>query len=364
LFSIERWQGRWRNISLIFKGEIKLHWEDVNAGSGNKHSSFWGNILKIFRGERKSKETAAKIIEVESESEFIDPAPTQISNEHSDTSIDPLVIEQNPVQEPDKKPASTDQELTTITVSVQMLGFFNMSIQDVDIKLPSSRSLLLLKYLILNHKQNTPRDVLMEMFWPDLEPEKARNNLNVAIYTLRKNLREYTDFPIIHYEDSAYGVVNEVQIWLDVDEFELLVKVGRQLEARDEMSKAVSKYEAAISLYQGDFLEDNPYEGWTALTRERLRMAYLDTLDRLNQIYYNQQHYAMCITLSQLILTRDRCREDAHFMLMRCYSHQGQDHLALRQYQVCEDALRLELDVIPSPETLQLFEQIRQHKEI
>jgi DNA-binding SARP family transcriptional activator len=72
----------------------------------------------------------------------------------------------------------------------------------------------------------------------------------------------------------------------------------------------------------------------------------------------------MCITLSQLILNQDRCREDAHSMLMRCYNLQGQDYLALRQYQACAEALRLELDVTPAPETTKLYEQIRQHKRV
>jgi DNA-binding SARP family transcriptional activator len=49
---------------------------------------------------------------------------------------------------------------------------------------------------------------------------------------------------------------------------------------------------------------------------------------------------------------------------MRCYSRQGQQHLALRQYQICVEALRLELDVAPAPATTQLVEQIRQHKRV
>ena len=149
-----------------------------------------------------------------------------------------------------------------------------------------------------------------------------------------------------------------------MEEFERLIDSGRRLEARDKLSSSISDYEAAVSLYRGDFLEENPYENWTVLPRERLRLAYMATLDRLSQIYFNQKRYAMCITLSQRILARDRCREDAHSTLMRCYSRQGQDHLALRQYQACVEALRIELDVTPAPETTKLYEQIRHHKHV
>jgi DNA-binding SARP family transcriptional activator len=126
----------------------------------------------------------------------------------------------------------------------------------------------------------------------------------------------------------------------------------------------VTEYEAAISLYQGDFLEQNPYEEWTLLDRERLRVAYLDTLDRLSQIYFSQERYAACITVCQLVLARDRCREDAHCLLMRCYSRQGQYPLALQQYQRCVEALRDELDVEPAPETTQLYEALRRRERL
>jgi len=149
-----------------------------------------------------------------------------------------------------------------------------------------------------------------------------------------------------------------------VEEFERLVQSGRRLEAQNKLPSAISEYETAVGLYQGDFLEEIPYENWTVLPRERFRLTYLTTLDCLSHIYFNQERYAMCITFSQLILLRDRCREDAHSMLMRCYSRQGQDHFALRQYQACVEALRLELDVTPTPETTKLYEQIRQHKRV
>jgi DNA-binding SARP family transcriptional activator len=153
-------------------------------------------------------------------------------------------------------------------------------------------------------------------------------------------------------------------VWLDVEEFEKCVKSGQRLEDRNQLTAAVAEYEAAISVYQGDFLEQNPYEEWTVLERERLRITYLDMLDRLSQIYFSQEHYAACITICQLILMRDNCREDAHSLLMRCYSRQGQDHLALRQYQNCVKALRTELEVDPSPETTKVYNHIRRREPV
>jgi DNA-binding SARP family transcriptional activator len=245
-----------------------------------------------------------------------------------------------------------------------MLGSFRLTIGGLAVKLPVSRSVSVFKYLLLHHRENTPREVLMELFWPDADPETARNSLNVAMHGLRKALRAGVYLPVIVFEEGTYRIERTWQVWLDVEEFERRVKTGMRVEGRHQLSAAVTEYEIAISLYQGDFLEQTPYEEWTVYDRERLRVTYLDVLDRLSQIYFDQERYAMCIAICQLILSRDRCREDAHCLLMRCYSRQGQHPLALRQYQLCVEALRMELDVEPAPETEGLFERIRQREPV
>jgi DNA-binding SARP family transcriptional activator len=239
-----------------------------------------------------------------------------------------------------------------------------MTIGDLSLKIPSARSLSLLKYLLVHHKQKLPREVLMDTFWPDAEPETARNSLNVAIHNLRQSIRKLTEVPLIVFESGTYGLAPNLQVWIDVEEFERAQKTGLLLEARHQLTAAIAEYECAVSLYQGDFLEENPYEEWTVLDRERLRTAYLEILDRLSQIYFSQERYSACRSACQLILNSDPCREDAHCLLMRCYSRQGQRHLALHQYQRCVRALREELDVEPTPETTQLYEAIRRQESI
>jgi hypothetical protein len=49
---------------------------------------------------------------------------------------------------------------------------------------------------------------------------------------------------------------------------------------------------------------------------------------------------------------------------MRCYSRQGQPHLALLQYRACMQALTAELGVDPDPATARLHDQIRRHEPV
>jgi DNA-binding SARP family transcriptional activator len=124
------------------------------------------------------------------------------------------------------------------------------------------------------------------------------------------------------------------------------------------LAEAVVEYRMATELYRGDFLEEDLYEDWPNAQREHLRQIYLERVDQLSEYYLQQGKYPETIALCQKMLAQDNCHEEAHRRLMRCYQSQGQRHLAVRQYQLCVQALRIELDVPPLPETQKLYEQI------
>src|SRR5260370_29120274 len=189
----------------------------------------------------------------------------------------------------------------------------------------------------------------MEVFWPQSRPAAARNNLNVAMHGLRRMLRQATDVQVILYAGGVYRIHPDMRLWLDVEEFDQRVDLGRRLEATGEPGRATEEYEFAAGLYRGDFLAEDPYEDWAALTRERLRLAHLEALGRLGSLHFAGGKYAACATLCQRIIERDPCREDAHRRLMRCYARQGQPHLAPMQYRACVRALAAELGGGPAP---------------
>ena len=251
------------------------------------------------------------------------------------------------------------------TLTVYMLGPFRTSLNDRAIESwPSGRGRAVFKYLLTHRHKPMPRDMLMDVFWPDADPEAARNNLHVALHGLRQTLRGVDDTPVVVFDRGAYRLNPELTVWVDVEEFERHYKTAGRLQTAGQLIGAIAEYEAAINLYQDDFFIDDPYEEWPVLTRERLRVMFLEALDRLSQIYFAQGQYGACASLCHRIVEHDNCREDAHCRLMRCYSRQGQRPLALRQYQICAEALRTELDVEPSLATTELYERIRQRETV
>jgi DNA-binding SARP family transcriptional activator len=215
------------------------------------------------------------------------------------------------------------------------------------------------KYLLFQRKRPIAKDVLMDMFWPDMGPEAARRNLHQAIYSLRQSLKQRaTKQQYIIFENDCYALNPAINIWLDFEAFERHGRNGRRLEAQDAVAEAMAEYGIAEGLYQGDFLEDDLYEDWTSQPREQFRNLYLEVTGRLSEYYLRQKEYSGAIALCQKVLARDSCHEPAHRRLMRCYQAQRQRHLAVRQYHTCREQLKQELDLLPAPETEALYRQL------
>ncbi len=217
----------------------------------------------------------------------------------------------------------------------------------------------ILKYLLMHNGKPIAKDILMDVFWPDAELGDTRRNLHQAIYSLRQTLRRnQSDLRPILFKKDCYLLNPELAVWLDFEEFEKFVQAGRRLEAAGQPAEAIAEYSIAEGLYQGDFLEEDLYEDWPSMQREHLRSLYLDIADRLSEYYVQQGEYTAAIALCQKVLAQDNCYEQAHRRLMHCYLGLGQRHLAVRQYQTCVEALREELDLTPSEETVALYRRI------
>ena len=225
----------------------------------------------------------------------------------------------------------------------------------------SKKGLSIFKYLTIQRQIPVPKEVLMDVFWPEADPEAARRNLHQAIYSLRQTLNvQNIDFQHILFENDSYFLNPTSKLWVDTDEFEKRIQSGRYYEERHSPERAMSEYAIAEGLYQGEFLSEDLYEEWTQTFRQQYWQSYLDTNQRLAQYYLARSEYAACIALSLRILSIDTSQEEAHRILMKCYMAQGQRHLAIRQYQLCVQELNNELNLPPSEETQALYEQIIQ----
>lgn len=257
-------------------------------------------------------------------------------------------------------PPSGSKQIGQRTLAVYCLGSFQVY-QDEQLveNWLSRKALSVFKYLILEHPNPVAKEILMDKFWPDSDPESARRNLHQAIYALRQILRgDQAEFNHIYFKNDCYTMNPDLDMWIDFQEFEKCINAGRRQDKSEDVDKAIEQYEIAEELYQGDFLEEDLYEDWPILRREQLCRSYFDLVDRLTGLYLQTGQYTSATYLCHKVLAKDRCYEAAHRLLMQCYLAQGQRHMAVRQYQTCMQALREDLGIQPTRETVELYHRI------
>src|SRR5207302_3731735 len=99
------------------------------------------------------------------------------------------------------------------------------------------------------------------------------------------------------------------------------------------------------------------FEEWLTAERQQLRVCAHEVFSRLLGFQMDRTTPTALATALALIRL-DPLHEPAHRALMRLLAMRGRRAEALRQYQVCVDALERELAVSPEPATTELYERL------
>ena len=218
-------------------------------------------------------------------------------------------------------------------------------------------------FQILLTYRDTPldREQMLEFLWPEMDSASAQRNFKVALNTLNQVLDPErsagSESAFILREGSTYALRPGADIWLDAQVFSESIRQAEALLDKDP-AQAVPKLEAALRLYQGDYLPDARYETWAAAEQEHLAALFLRTADRLAHLFLLDQRYEDAIKLCQRILSFDNCWERAYRHLMIAFDRLGDHGQVARTYQRCVNALRNELELDPTPETVDLYHSL------
>ncbi|MDT8382389.1 MAG: BTAD domain-containing putative transcriptional regulator [Brevefilum sp.] len=223
----------------------------------------------------------------------------------------------------------------------------------------SNKVRALFAYLVVESNCLHQRRKLGSLLWPEVPETTALSNLRYALSNLRKVLGDRTAQPpylLITPQTVQYNP--RCHYHLDAAEFEAQSELSRQ-----NPLDFVSLMNAA-DLYRGRFMEgfsipdSIPFEEWMVLKRERFnRMAY-EVLNRLARYYELIGEYGQAIGCAQRQIELDPWREEVHRLIMRCLYFSGQRSAAIAQYESCCNALTEDLDISPSPDTVNLYKAI------
>ncbi len=157
--------------------------------------------------------------------------------------------------------------LSPPSLTVSCLGKFIVRRGDEVIPSHSwnNKKIKMLFLLLIHYRESgyVNKEVFMEHLWPEEHPKKSAKRFHVALAKLRKILEPQIE----HGTPSAYiqslgdtyclNLGNGGQV--DVDAF---FQAGDQAKKTSDPHERISHLLKAVSLYQGDFIAEDPYEDW------------------------------------------------------------------------------------------------------
>jgi len=229
----------------------------------------------------------------------------------------------------------------------------------------------LLSYLALHPGMPCRREVLAGLLWPERPEPEALHNLRQALYFLRQALGDPGPESFLQATRTTIQFNLGEACQADVAAFQAAATAGADkagVRQRHLSNPDVQRLAAAVELYRGDLLSgfsfpSAPFEEWLVTERERLRLQALEALRRLASYHEQRGEWAPALRYARRQLELEPWQEAAHRQVMRALAVLGQRDAALAQYEACRQALAQELSVEPEPETVVLYELIRDHRE-
>lgn len=241
-------------------------------------------------------------------------------------------------------------------VEVTLLGGFEVRSAGADVRdLTGQKDRALLAILALPTGATHSRDKLAGLLWGDSGDSQARDSLKHALARLRKCLASTDTQPIVADRQSVR--LDPDAVTIDAATFEQLLKDG-----------APEAVERAIALYNGDLLDgigvrDRAFEDWLLIERQRLRDMMEEAAATLMRTSLSSGSPKQAAGAARRLLSLDPLREEACRALMWIHADNAETAQALKLYNGLRDRLHRELGVKPEPETIGLFESIRQRQD-
>jgi DNA-binding SARP family transcriptional activator len=213
----------------------------------------------------------------------------------------------------------------------------------------------LLAYLAYHLRRTHPREVLIELLWPEDDPDAARHKLSVALSWLRHELEPpgVPDGSVLVTERFSIGL-NPDTVTTDVAEFEAALQSVAQAESAGERAERLA---GAVELYQGALLSGY-YEDWVVPEQLRLQELYCQAFRHLVQHFEQADDLHRAIAYAQRLVHANLVNEEAHRDLIRLCAAAGQTSQALRHYAELERLLKREFCATPSAATRALVREI------
>jgi DNA-binding SARP family transcriptional activator/tetratricopeptide (TPR) repeat protein len=211
--------------------------------------------------------------------------------------------------------------VSSARVAIKTLGGFGVFVDGEPVAATawqSRKARDLVKILVARRGYPTPRDVLIELLWPDdpTDEGRLRARLSVVLSTVRTV-----------FGDASSVVADRASIGLDTRSIDIDVERFLAAVASDDL-------EGAEALYTGEFLPEDVYSDWSVGLREEVRLAFVGTARALARARTATGDHDRVLSLAARILEQDAYDDEAHRMLVGSLASSGRHGDARRAYEL------------------------------
>jgi DNA-binding SARP family transcriptional activator len=211
-------------------------------------------------------------------------------------------------------------------LEIRALGTPQLAVNGRDLSSISLRAQVMLVYLSLEGGKHS-RNYLATMLWPDSPEAKALTSLRVLLSELRKLVPDNLDI-----ERSVLGIDPEGDLYLDVVEFEGLLKTG-------EIKKAFKLYRG--ELLAGVYIPGSPeFENWRRWENERVRLLALNQAEKVIRKEFGMGNYREVEECCREVIRIDPINETANLYLILVQAVTGQRSAAAKHIKEYKTSLK------------------------
>jgi non-specific serine/threonine protein kinase len=211
----------------------------------------------------------------------------------------------------------------------------------------------LLAYLAYHGGRPQPREVLIDMLWPDAAPKAGRGRLSIALSSLRSQLASADQSAELIVADSFTVGLNTARFETDTAAF--TGALTRAARASSPIER-IALLEEAVDHYGSDLLVGY-YDAWVVPEQERLRERFLNAVAELVRLREQGGEPGRAVVVARRAIETDPLREESWCDLIRLLAASGEPEEAQRCYREMKERFARE-DCVPTGRAVALVRSL------
>src|SRR6478752_2962439 len=243
--------------------------------------------------------------------------------------------------------AKVDHEATGASLRARLFGPTELVADGRPIFLrdwPGRKTRSLLFLLLDSPRHQLPRDRVLDLLWPDFDPDSAANALYKAIHAVRRvlepTLQSGRKSRYVETHEEMIALVSTLDVWTDFEAFASLIERAEKV-APEEQRRL---YRTALAQVRGEYIADEPYADWVITRRTGIHADVARITQRLAALDLDAGEPLISVSALEALLALEPTHEPAQRALMRAYASAGLRSDALKQFERYREMLRREYD--------------------